>query len=212
MRHLSTVRSAVALLGLTAGLASVPASADTIDFEGYADSTIITNQYAGLTFTNAIILTAGISLNEFEAPPHSGVNVLSDNGGPITIDFATPISSFSAYFTYYEPLTLTGFDSTNTEVASVSSAYSINVGCDPGSLPTCLGDPGSSPNELLQMSFLAAITSVTITGDALGGSFAMDDMNYASQASTVPEPAGISLLPMALLVTLRLNTFFRKTK
>ena len=87
------------------------ARADTIDFEGLADSTILTNQYPGITFTNAIILTAGISLNEFEFPPHSGVNVASDNNGPITIVFSSPVLSFSGYFTYVEPLTLDAFDS-----------------------------------------------------------------------------------------------------
>jgi hypothetical protein len=30
------------------------------DFEGFPDSTILTNQYSGLIFSNAIILTAGI--------------------------------------------------------------------------------------------------------------------------------------------------------
>ena len=188
------------LLGLTAGLTSAPASADTIDFEGYADSTVITNQYAGLTFTNAIILTAGISLNEFEAPPNSGVNVLSDNNGPITIDFATPITSFSAYFTYYSPLTLTGFDSSNTQVVSATSVYSINVACDPG--PSCLGDPGSSPNESIQLSDLAGMSSVTIAGDSAGGSFAMDDMSYTSQASTVPEPTSFTYFVVVLFFLL----------
>ena len=197
MRHLSTVRSAVTLLGLTVGLASVPASADTIDFEGYADSTIIASQYAGVTFTNAIILTAGISLNEFEAPPNSGVNVLSDNGGPITIDFATPITSFSAYFTYYEPLTLTGFDGSNNVLASATSAYSTNVACDPG--PVCLGDPGSSPNEFIELSNAIGMSSVTIAGDPFGGSFAMDDMSYSAQASSVPEPTSVELLLACLL-------------
>ena len=75
---------------------------------------------------NAIILTAGISLNEFEFPPHSGVNVVSDNNGPMTIDFATPIVSFSGYFTYAEPLTLQGFDSADVQVASTASLLSNN--------------------------------------------------------------------------------------
>src|SRR5579859_4683074 len=87
-----------------------------INFEGLADGTILANQYPGLAFSNAIILTAGISLNEFEFPPHSGVNVASDNGGPITIEFSTPVVSFGGYFTYLEPLTLDAFDASDTEV------------------------------------------------------------------------------------------------
>lgn len=68
--------------------------ANTIDFEGLPDSTNVTNQYSGVIFSNAIILTTGISLNEFEFPPHSGTNVASDNGGPLSITFASPVSNF----------------------------------------------------------------------------------------------------------------------
>jgi hypothetical protein len=159
------------------------ARADIIDFEGLADSTILTNQYAGLTFTNAIILTAGISLNEFEFPPHSGSNVVSDNGGPITIDFATPVLNFSGYFTYEEPLTLDAFDSLDNQVDSAVSAFSSN--------DALFGDAGSSPNEFLQVAFADGISSVTITGDPAGGSFVMDDISFTS---AVPEPSSIFLL------------------
>src|ERR1700722_13497991 len=89
-------------LACTAFLAASPAKATLIDFEGLPDSTVVTNQYAGLLFSNAVILTAGFSLNEFEFPPHSGVNVLSDNGGPISITFDGPVLSFSGFFTYVE--------------------------------------------------------------------------------------------------------------
>lgn len=39
--------------------------ADTIfiDFESFTDGDVLTNQIPGLTFTNAAVLTAGISLN-----------------------------------------------------------------------------------------------------------------------------------------------------
>src|ERR1035438_2645635 len=102
----------------------LPVHAATITFEGLPDSTIVTNQYPGLTFSNAIILTAGISLNEFEFPPHSGVNVVSDNGGPISIDFASPVQSFGGYFTYAEPLTIQAFDASDSLLASSSSLFS----------------------------------------------------------------------------------------
>jgi hypothetical protein len=159
----------------------------TLDFEGFPDSTILTMQYPSLTFTNAIILTAGISLNEFEFPPHSGVNVASDNGGPITIDFASPIMSFSGYFTYIEPLTLTGFDASDTEVASAVSAYSSN--------DALFGDPGSSPNEFIRINYASGISSVTITGDPNGGSFVMDDVTTGTAA---PEPRSSILVLTAV--------------
>jgi hypothetical protein len=52
-----------------------PRAAIVLDFEGPPDATILSNQYAGFSFSNAQILTASASLNEFEFPPHSGVNV-----------------------------------------------------------------------------------------------------------------------------------------
>jgi hypothetical protein len=183
VRQLCTLRTVLGLLlFIVAGRGDARADA-TLDFEGFPDSTILTTQYPGLTFTNAIILTSGISLNEFDFPPRSGVNVVSDNNGPMTIDFGSPITSFGAYFTYLEPLSLDAFNASNAEVASASSAFSNNLACLAG--PPCQGDPGSSPNEFIGLGFAGGISSVTITGDPLGGSFTMDDMTYTS---AVPEP------------------------
>ena len=80
-------------------LIGVARAATTIDFENLPGGTVVTNQYAGVSFTNTLVLTAGTTLNAMEFPPHSGSNVVSDNGGPITITFATPITAFSAFFT-----------------------------------------------------------------------------------------------------------------
>jgi hypothetical protein len=174
----------------------------TLDFEGFPDGTILTTQYSGLTFTNAIVLTAGISLNEFEFPPHSGVSVASDNNGPITIDFGSPITSFSGYFTYVERLTLAGFDAADTEVASAASVYSSN--------DALFGDPGSSPNELIQISYAAGMSSVTITGDPNGGSFVMDDIT--STAAAVPEPGSLASLIAGSLIIVAYQFFKIKMK
>lgn len=187
--RLSTLQVAGICLALVIVAHPKLASATTLDFEGFPDSTILTNQYPGVSFTNAIILTSGISLNEFEFPPHSGVNVVSDNNGPVTIDFAAPILSFSGYFTYSEPLTLQGFDSSSVQVASATSLFSNNEAVS--------GDPGSGPNELIQLAFNAGISSLTIRGDPLGGSFALDDLTYTGLTS-VPEPTAIRLLQVTL--------------
>jgi hypothetical protein len=189
MSHLR--RTLLIFLGL---LLFIPTGlcADTIiDFESLNDGDLVTNQYPGLTFSNTIVLSAGISLNEFEFPPHSGTNVVSDNGGPISIVFAIPVLSFSGYFTYVEPLTLAGFDALNSQVASATSAFSSN--------DAIFGDPGSSPNELLQISAAGGISSLTITGDPLGGSFVMDDVTYAT--ADVLEP-GSTFLFLSGAVTL----------
>ncbi len=198
-RVLSTGFRSLALLALSlAFVGMTDAASVTLDFEGFPDSAILTTQYLGVTFTNAIILTAGISLNEFEFPPHSGVNVVSDNGGPMTIDFSSPITSFSGYFTYLEPLTLDGFNAANSLVANAVSVYSTN--------DALYGDPGSSPNEFIQLSFTGSISSVTITGDPAGGSFVMDDATYSTVSSlSVPEPSSFYLMLLGVtgLVVLR---------
>src|ERR1017187_8060848 len=89
-------------LVLLAVALSTPIAAGTVTltFEGFPDSAILTTQYSGMTFGDAIILTAGITLNEFEFPPHSGSNVASDNNGPMTISFTSPTQSFSGYISY----------------------------------------------------------------------------------------------------------------
>jgi hypothetical protein len=159
---------------------AVRATTVTIDFEGFPDSTIVTNQYPGLTFTNAIILTAGVSLNEFEVPPHSGVNVVSDDNGPMTIDFASAVTSVSGYFTYTVPLTLSAFDASDNLLATAKSAFSNNLALS--------GDPGSSPNELITLSSALGISSVEFLGDPAGSSFVLDDLTYVTSANPVPAP------------------------
>ncbi len=60
------------LLGAAPGV--LHAGVMVIDFETFPDATpipdsaILTSQFPGLTFPNTIVLSAGISLNEFEAP------------------------------------------------------------------------------------------------------------------------------------------------
>ena len=175
---------------------ALPLQADpiVIDFESLNTGDIVTNQYAGVTFTNAEVVTAGITLNEFELPPHSGVNAVLDAFGPITIDFAAPVLSFGGFFTYATTLTLDAFDAANTLVGSATSAFANNMALS--------GDAGSSPNEFLDVTFASGISSVTITGDPGGGSFVLDDATITSLApagNPVPEAPDVTPLVAALI-------------
>ncbi len=177
IRYLSVIAGAVIAAGLT------HATPVTLNFEGFADSTVLTAQYAGVTFTNAIVLTAGISLNDLDFPAHSGTNVIGDNnGGPITITFATPVTNFGGYFTYGSRVTVDGFGAGNALVGAVNSSFTNNEALS--------GVLGSSPNELLQISSLGGISRVTVTGDPL----ALDDAMYTPAASSTPEPASGALI------------------
>src|SRR3954469_10391595 len=99
-------------LGVFVVALAIPSTvlATTINFDSLSDSEAVTNQFAGVTFSNAIALTAGISLNEFDFPPRSGNNVVSDDGGAMSITFASPLSNFGGYFTYDHMLTIEAFN------------------------------------------------------------------------------------------------------
>lgn len=173
------------LLALLSGPVAVADTPAVLNFDAFPDgTTLTTTQYPGLTFSNTIVLTAGVSLNEFEFPPHSGNGVASDNAGPVRIRFVTPVSSFGAYFTYNKKLTLTASDLQGNVVATVPSGFSNNSACLGG--PPCSGEPGSTSNEFLQVTFKTGISSLTIVGDPAGGSFVLDDASYSSIVDTTP--------------------------
>jgi hypothetical protein len=190
------------------------AQADTIviDFDGLSDGTPVTTQYPGVSFSNATVATAEISLDEFEFPPHSGTNVVFDNGGPMTIDFTIPVLSFGGYFTYSEPLTLSALDGSSSPLPSVFSAFSNNEAIS--------GVPGSVPNEFLQVSSGSGISSVTITGDPAGSSFVLDDVTITTPSTpsvnipsdVAPEPRGAALAGIAVLAMALYLRFGRRSR
>jgi hypothetical protein len=179
-------------LAVAAHAGSIP-----LNFEGLPDSTIVTSQYTGLIFTNTIILSAGISLNEFEFPPHSGSNVIFDNQGPISITFAAPIVGFSVYVTHLETVSVQGYDLAQNLVAALSSPSFNNLALS--------GDPGTSPNELLTIIFGGGISTVRILGDPAGGSLVLDDVTFTSATSAVPEPNGCCYVVLGIGFMLVLN-------
>lgn len=171
-----------------------------VDFESLADGTVVTSQFPGIVFGQTTVLTAGTSLNEAEFPPRSGVNVATDAGGPVLLTFASPASSFGAYFTYLGPLSLTAYDASNTQIGIVTSQYSSNL--------LISGVFGSSPNELLSFNALGGIKSIRIEGDPSGGSFVLDDITFESTSPTgVPEPGSMAVmgLGLAALAILRIR-------
>jgi len=196
-------RAFLCLVALVVILAAAPHAANaapiTIDFEALSDGDVITNQFPGLVFSNATVLTAGGSLNDADFPPRSGSDVAFDKSGPVRIDFTSAVTSVGGYFTYAVPLTLSAFNSSNVLLGSVSSAFNANT--------ALLGDAGSSPNEWLAFSG-AGIAYVILSGDVAGGSFTLDDLTYDSEVTVAPEPATATLLLLgsAVLGYRRLRT------
>ncbi len=86
----------LALVALACLMCAAPARAATIDFESFSDGDGLNTQISGLLFTDFTVLTAGVSLNEFDYPPVSGSNVAAGLNGNSSISFTNGISSFSA--------------------------------------------------------------------------------------------------------------------
>lgn len=184
----------------TAISATVPARAAFINFEGYPDSTILSNQYqaSGVLFANAAIITAQYSLDEQDFPPHSGVNVAIDVGGPMVLGFTTPIVELSGYFTYTEQLTLTAFDDMQDPIPALTtmSDFTSNY--------VSAFDPAedNTPNEFIEIGDgTTPISFIRIAGDPNGYSFVVDDITTtptAPEPGTFPLGAGLIGLSLAL--------------
>lgn len=172
----------LALVLLLIGLAAPAVGwSGTVTFEGLADLTPVTNQFPGIVFSNATILTAGASLPG-DFPPHSGSNVVFDDGGPIFVDFSSPITSAGAFFTYGVPITVFALDAANNVLASAASSSTANfVGAG----------TGVPPNEFISVALGAGYSRLAIRGSNTGASFVMDDL---TTTSTVPEPSTFLVL------------------
>lgn len=177
-------------------LFSLSVTATTVDFEAFDDGTVLSSEIAGLTFSNAVVLSSTGSLPT-AVPPRSGTNVAVDLLGPVTLTYGISQLFFSGYFTYAEPITLTAFDSADNIVATATSAFSSNLAVG--------GDPGSTPNELLTVAG-GSIARVLIQGSTAGSSFAMDDINF----SAVPEPSTGFLMTGAIALLAVRQRFSRK--
>ena len=161
-------REILFVLLAAAGMTPVMAQSGSFTFENLVDGTLLNNQYTGATFSNAVVLTAGITLDEFEFPPHTGSNVASDSGGPMTIAFAAPVRGVVGFFTYSVALTIQAYDSSNALVASTTSSHSNNEALS--------GQSGSQAGEALKVVYAKGISKIVITGAAQGTSFTVDDL------------------------------------
>ena len=175
-----------AVVALTlAATAKVAAAPVVYDFESFQDGDAVANVIPGLTFTRATVLEAGVSLNELEFPPRSGRYAVYDDGGAITIDFASSMSSVGAYFTYTSGLTLAAYDSGNNLLGTQTALFGANMKIS--------GELGSSPNEFISFADAGGrISRVTITGDISGESYVMDDLTVDA-GNAVPEPSTVVL-------------------
>jgi len=172
-------------------LCTTSAGATLLNFEDMPDLTSVGDFYApyGVHFSNALSLTAGFSLNEFDYPPSSGLVAIGDDNAPIMITFDNPAENIFANFTYGSQLTFYAYDHIGTLIGSYINPASSNLGS----------------TELIPLSF-ANVSSLEIAG-AVNNSYIMDDLNF----TPVPEPSTIALLGSGLMGLLGLRWKIKKS-
>jgi hypothetical protein len=186
-RHVSTI---VVLCLIQIGFAPlVPAT--TINFDSLSDSQAVTNQFAGLgvTFSRTVALTAGVSLNELDFPPHSGQNAVTNLDGDMIIAFSQPTASVQGFFTYTQPITMMSFDANALLLGSVSSKAGCMTNIASAASLSC------PSNEALGFGGNNNIKQVVI-----GGAFVMDDLSFETGTQIVPETTSVSLMALGLAV------------
>jgi hypothetical protein len=182
-----SLRAAGATLLLLGAVAAAPAAATTIDFSAQAAGTIVTSQFAGLTFSlsggpsaaPAPIIGYGF-LDTVLSLNNSGVFGLNTNGYPtgslLTVDFAAPTSGISFTFNNYG----TG----NGSSASFYDAGNVLIGS------LALDGIGS----LTPYSFAGTGVSRVVFNNATGGGgswiFGVGQLTYGA----VPEAASWAML------------------
>lgn len=169
------------------------AEAVILDFEDLPDLTSVGEAYTsyGLHFQNAISLTAGFSLNEFDYPPSSGLIAIGDNNSPITIAFDIPVTNLFANFTYGSQLTFSAFNESDLLIGTYVHPSNSNLGT----------------TELISLNF-SGVSSLIIAGE-WDNSYIMDDLNFDPIARPVPEPATIILLGGGILGLLKFRRISR---
>jgi len=186
-----------AFMFASANIFATDASAGTftINFESYADGDTPQSEF-GLTMTGAMIASAGNSLNEFEVPPVSGINVALNQLLKIRVDFSSGASNISGYLTYSEHINVAIYGNVGL-LKNYDSLYSSNLALS--------GDPGSLPSEFFSLTSPLVIKYLEITASS-PFSFALDDLSWTQAQEnppTIPEPNQTTLFFLGLLAILR---------
>ena len=177
------------MLGLAGAAAIVfcgPAGAKTtvIGFDDIPEGTIATNQFGGVTFTGASVLTEGSELNS-AYPPVSPPNVVYDYlDGIITLNFSTNVDAVGAFVTGDLPISESIFNGA-TLLGTTTTGGANEVG----------SGTGLSPNIFLNLASSTDITSAVFdngTGGTESDTFTLDNVTVDGGAITVsgvPEPS-----------------------
>jgi hypothetical protein len=165
--------------------ASCDAYADVITFDNLPDLTVVTNQFPGVSFTGAQVLTSGSTLNSQFFPPVSDSKVVYDfQNGTITATFTpTPtggINSVGAFVTGNTSITESVFRG-STLLGSVSTGAANFIGAGTG-LP---------PNIFLSISNFGITSAVFTNNLGTGNTFTLDDFTFTRSTIARDPPAAV---------------------
>ncbi len=196
-------------LTVSMSLTAMCASAVTINFENLAVGTILSNQYAGVTFaanaftgpgssssgqpwatnTDMTIVSSlpGGDVGGLGTPPlvsgnllHSFNGWLLENGDPsFRISFASAINSFNATF------------------AGVSTGADVRIFAFNGA--TLISTvAGSATGQFVLSVAAASITSVVVAPGSFNDWVGVDNINYIPAVVGIPEPETYALMALGL--------------
>jgi len=197
-----TLVAAAAIAGFAQQALATPYVASTptltggtlVGFDGYTTGTIISTQYAGVTFGQVDGGTPEIDnpsyLYGFHSGTQSGTGVLtgSTNGGAT---FQTT-AGLTATFTVLQAAVQVYFSDTST-----LGSYPITVfGASHNVIESVtLPDAGDDEDYVTFEEATADIASIQIgPSSAANDAFAIDDLSFGFPATKVPEPASLVLL------------------
>jgi len=177
----------------------VAASTSFLNFEDLPDTYFfsaggqnIGSFYPGVTFGPYV---TGLSVSRFGGyddggfPPHSGdVVIWSAFDDPMTLTFSFDETEVSFWYTSLNPITITGYDSSDDLIGSV------------------MGDANTDGTTGIS-SFLefdgVGIASVAVSSAA--GQYVIDDLTFSNETTSTPEPIPVFLVPTGLVLLLSLR-------
>jgi len=189
---MTKIRIALAAL-LFAFLANAPvahAATTVIGFDDIPEGTIASNQYHGVIFSGAAVLTENSLLNP-PFPPKSDPNVVFNYlDGTSTLDFTVSgVTSIGAYVTGTTAITESIF----------SGATLLGTTATPG--PNYIGAGSLSPNIFLSLSGANITSAVFANLSGQANTFTLDDVTIAGGdifLNPVPLPPALPLFGAAL--------------